>query len=149
MMIVFGWYIYLSRGKAPYRPASFPWQVLFARVYAKKWQFSLDKGPGLKASRTNFSTRKLARVYVQQGRLDKRIFVYVPNSCGLVKAVKKKYCQISRTQEQTKPAKESLSRKNCSSYRRAWVKSWRNLSRKTCSSVRGLSVWQPESNYGK
>ena len=29
--------------------------------------------PGLKASRTSFSTRKLARVYVQQGTLDKGI----------------------------------------------------------------------------
>ena len=29
-----------------------------------------------------------------------------------------KYCQISRAQEQTKPVKENLTRKNCSSYRR-------------------------------
>ena len=43
----------------------------------------------MKASRTNFSTRKRARVYVQQGALDKGIFVYVLNSCGLVKVVKK------------------------------------------------------------
>ena len=36
--------------------------------------FSLTiREPGLKASRTNFSTRKLARVYVQQGTLDKGI----------------------------------------------------------------------------
>ena len=86
-------------------------------VREKNRQFFLDKEPGLKASRTSFSTRKLARVYVQQGALDKIIFVYVLNSCGLVKVVKKKYCQISRTQEQTKPVKENLSRKTCSSYR--------------------------------
>ena len=35
----------------------------------KNWQFFLGKEPGLKASRTGFSTRKLARVYVQQGTL--------------------------------------------------------------------------------
>ena len=56
-------------------------------------------------------------MYVQQETLDNGIFVYVLNSCGLVKVVKKKD-QISRTQEQTKPVKENLSRKNCSSYRR-------------------------------
>ena len=82
-------------------------------MYAK--QFFLDKEPGLKASRTSFSTRRLARVYVQQGTLDNGIFVYVLNSCGLVKVVKKKYCQISRTLEQIKPFKENLSRKTCSS----------------------------------
>ena len=43
----------------------------------KNWKFFLDKKPGLKASRTSFSTRKLARVYVQQRTLDKGIFVYV------------------------------------------------------------------------
>ena len=47
-------------------------------------------------------------MYVQQGTLDKGVFVYLLNSCGLVKVVKKKYCQISRTQEQTKPVKENL-----------------------------------------
>ena len=40
--------------------------------------------------------------------LDKGIFVYVLNSCGLVKVVKKKYFQISRTQEQIKPVKENM-----------------------------------------
>ena len=50
--------------------------------------------------------------------LTRELLVYVLNSCGLLKVVKKKYCQISRTQEQTKPVKEKLSRKNCSSYRR-------------------------------
>ena len=55
---------------------------------------------------------------VQQRTIDKRIFVYVLNSRGLVKVVKKKYCQISRTQEQTKPVKGNFSRKTCSSYRR-------------------------------
>ena len=35
------------------------------------------------------------------------------NSC------QEKCCQISRTQEQIKPVKEKLSRKTCSSYRRA------------------------------
>ena len=39
---------------------------------------------------------KLARVYVQQA-----------NSWGLV-GVKKKHCEISRTQEQLKPVKENL-----------------------------------------
>ena len=69
----------------------------------------LDKERGLKSSRTSFSTRKLARVYVQQGTLGKGIFVYVLNSCDLVKVVKK-YCQISHTQEQIKPVKENLTR---------------------------------------
>ena len=50
--------------------------------------------------------------------LTRKSFVYVPNSCGLVKIVKKKYCQISRTQEQIKPDMENLSRETCSSYRR-------------------------------
>ena len=53
--------------------------------------------------------------------LTRKLFVYVPNSCGslkFVKIVKKKYCQISRTQEQIKPDKENLSRETCSSYRR-------------------------------
>ena len=36
------------------------------------------------------------------------LFVYVLNSSALVKIVKKKHCQISRTQEQLKPVKESL-----------------------------------------
>ena len=49
--------------------------------------------------------------------LDYRIFVYVLNSCGLVKVVQKKYCQISRTQEEIRPVEENLSRKICSSYR--------------------------------
>ena len=44
--------------------------------------------------------------------------LYVHNSCGLAKVVKKKYCQISRTQEQIKPVKDNLSRKTCSSFRR-------------------------------
>ena len=55
---------------------------------------------------------------MQQGTLDKGIFVYVLKSCGLVKVVKKKYCQISRTQERIKPVKENLSRNTCSSYGR-------------------------------
>ena len=54
-------------------------------MYAKKSAIFLDKEPGLKATRTSFSTRKLARVYVQQGTLDK---VYELNSCSLVKVVK-------------------------------------------------------------
>ena len=70
--------------------------------------FFLDKEPGLKASRTSFSTRKLARVYVQQGTLDKGIVCLPTNSCVLVTDVKKKYCQISRTHEQIKPVKENL-----------------------------------------
>ena len=75
----------------------------------KNWQLLLDKEPGLKASRTSFSTiRKLACVYVQQGTLGQEIFVYVLNSCGLVKVAKKKYCQISRTHEQINPVKENL-----------------------------------------
>ena len=82
-------------------------------MYAKKLTFFLDKELGLKANRTSFSTRKLAPVYVQQGTLDRGIFVYVLNSCGLVKVVKKKYCQISPTQEQIKPVKENFSRKTC------------------------------------
>ena len=45
------------------------------------------------------------------------LFVYVLNSCGLLKVVKKKHCQISRTQEQIKPVKDKLSRKTCSPYR--------------------------------
>ena len=57
-------------------------------------------------------------MYVQQGTLDKGVFVYVLNSCGLVKIVKKRYCQISRTQEEIKLVKDNLSRKTCSSYRR-------------------------------
>ena len=56
-----------------------------------------DKGPGLKASPTSFSTRKLARGYVQQGTLDKGIFVYVLNSCGLVKIVRKKISNFAYT----------------------------------------------------
>ena len=40
--------------------------------------------------------------------LARNLFVYVRNSCGVVQAVKKKYCQISRTQEQIKPVKENL-----------------------------------------
>ena len=50
--------------------------------------FFLDKEPDLKASRTSLSTRKLACVYVQQGTLYKGIFVYILNSCGLIKVVK-------------------------------------------------------------
>ena len=49
--------------------------------------------------------------------LKRELFVYVLNSCGLVKVVKKNNCQISRTQEQIKPAKKNLSRKSCSSVR--------------------------------
>ena len=36
------------------------------------------------------------------------LFVYLLNSCSLVKVIKKKYSQTSRTQEQKKPAKENL-----------------------------------------
>ena len=74
----------------------------------RKLTIFLDKEPGLKASRPSFSARKLARVHVSQGTLDKGMFVYVLNSCGLVKDVKKKYCQISRTQEQIEPVEENL-----------------------------------------
>ena len=42
---------------------------------------------------------------MQQGTLYKGIFVYVLNSCGLIKVVKKKYCQILLTQEQIKPSR--------------------------------------------
>ena len=50
--------------------------------------------------------------------LTRELFVYVLNSCGLVKVVRKKHYQISRTQEQINPVKDNLSRKTCSSYRR-------------------------------
>ena len=43
------------------------------RVYAKKWQFFLDKEPGIRATRANFSTRKTARAYVQQETLEREI----------------------------------------------------------------------------
>ena len=58
-------------------------------VCTRKNDNFLGKKPGLKASRTSFSTRKVARVYVQQGTFEKGIYVYVLNSCGLVKVVKK------------------------------------------------------------
>ena len=40
--------------------------------------------------------------------LTRELFVYVLKSYGLVKVVKEKYCQITRTQEQIKPVKEKL-----------------------------------------
>ena len=58
-------------------------------------------------------------MFVQQRTLDKGIFVYVLNACGLIKFVKKKYCQIWRTQEQIKAVQDNLSRKSCLPYRRA------------------------------
>ena len=64
------------------------------------------------------------------------LFVYVLNSCSLVK---KKCCQISRTQEQMKPVKGNLSRKTCSSYRRV-SELVKILVTETCSSVRGFKV---------
>ena len=40
--------------------------------------------------------------------LTRELLVYVLNSRGLVKVLKKKYCQISRTQEKIKPVKKNL-----------------------------------------
>ena len=75
-------------------------------------QVFLDKEPGLKASPTSFSTRKLARVYVQQGTLDKGIFVYVLNSCGLVKVVRKKILSNFAYTGTNKSCQEQLVKEN-------------------------------------
>ena len=82
----------------------------------EKIDIFLDKEPGLKASPTSFSTRKLARVFVQQRTLDKGIFVYVLNSSGLVKVVRKKI--LSNFAYTGINYSCNLSRKTCSSYRR-------------------------------
>ena len=88
-----------------------------ARVYAKKLIFFFDMEPGLKATRTSFSTRKLARVYVQQGTLDKgTVFL-------------RTYFMRPR---------KSCEEKNIVKFRVHWSKL--SLSRKTCSSVRGFTV---------
>ena len=64
--------------------------------------------------------------------LTRELFVYVLNPCGLVKVIKKKYCQNSRTKEQIACQEKLVRRTN------ALVNSSRKMSRKTCSSVQGL-----------
>ena len=74
-----------------------------------------EKESVLKASRTSFSTRQENLLVCIRATRNtyKGFFVYVLNSCGLVKVVKKKYCQISRTQGQIKPVKENLFEVEC------------------------------------
>ena len=100
MYVLFGQYKLRVTKKDEFSPVQTNKFSLTSFICSCVREFFPDNKPRLKASRTSFSTRKLARVYVQQGTLNKGIFVYVLNSCGLVNVVKKKYCKISPTHEQ-------------------------------------------------
>ena len=105
-MKIVTYYFMINTNLSPVQTSKFSLTRIICWCLREKIDNFLDNDPGLKASRTSFLTRKLASVYVQQRTLDKGIFV------------KKKYCQISHTQEQTMSARENLSRETCSSYRR-------------------------------
>ena len=95
---------------SPVQTSKFSLTIFICSCVHEKIAHFLDKEPGLKASRTGFQQGNLLVCTCNKEHLTRELFVYVLNSCGLVKVVKKEYFTYARTNKgsQGKLVEENL-----------------------------------------